>query len=79
MSAMIRVESSRHGNVKRGRRNWKVIDASGPKVFTRVFTFSAWWAAIRAAEAISRRQPVDPWGLLSVHTERDTNHTDGGR
>ncbi|GAA2577556.1 hypothetical protein GCM10009862_16090 [Microbacterium binotii] len=69
MSA-IRVESSRHGNAKRGRRNWKVIDASGPEVFTRVYVFTEWFAAVRAAYAIAHRRPVEPWGLLSVHTDR---------
>lgn len=77
--AEVRVESSRRGNARRGRRNWKVVDDSGPKVFRRVYVFTAWWAAIRAAQHIARREPIDPWGLVSVHTERPTNHTDRSR
>lgn len=66
----IRVEASRWGYTRRGRRTWKVIDNSGPKVFTRVFVFSTWWAAMRAADSLSRGQRINPWGLLSVHTDR---------
>ena len=71
VNASVRVEATRHGNNKRGRRNWKVIDDSGPKVFRRVFIYSYWEAAVINAHRIAHRENVGAHGLLSVHTERD--------
>ena len=68
--ADILVRRARHRNGDRtsrgGRHYWNVYDFRGPKVFIRQFTFSFHEAALNAAIALSRNDPIKPHALFGV-------------
>lgn len=49
-----------------GRHYWNVYDFRGPKVFIRQFTFSFYGAALNAAIALSRHEPIKTQALFGV-------------
>ncbi|WNM69792.1 hypothetical protein SEA_CRATER_85 [Gordonia phage Crater] len=49
-----------------GLYNWNVYDFTGPKVFIRQFTYRYYEAALNAALALSRREPIKTHGLFAV-------------
>jgi hypothetical protein len=67
----IRVRRARHRSGERsrpgGRHFWLVEDSTGGKVFTRVFVFSYYQAAISNAQSLARTGRISPVALMSVH------------
>lgn len=59
------VRRARH-KARCGRHHWLVYDYRGPKVFIRQFSFSYYGAALSAAWALSRDEPIDPRALFGV-------------
>jgi hypothetical protein len=66
----ILVRRARHRSGTRtgrgGLHYWNVYDYRGPKVFIQQFTFSFYSAALNAAIALSRNDPIKPHGLFGV-------------
>ncbi|MFC9769413.1 hypothetical protein [Rhodococcus jostii] len=69
----ITVQRARHRSGDRSRPGglhyWLVKDSTGGKVFTRVFVFSYFQAAIREADRLAQFGRINPKALMSVHRE----------
>lgn len=66
---LVRVEATKWGRVKHGRRHWKVVDASGPHAFKRVLVYSYWGAAVWNAHRLAVGGRVSVHGLVGVLRE----------
>lgn len=66
----ILVRRARHRSGRRSHRGglhyWNVYDYRQPKVFIRQFTFSFHGAALSAAIALSRNEPIKTQALFGV-------------
>ena len=65
----VRVEATKWGRAKHGRRHWKVIDDTGPKVFRRVLVYTYWEAAVINAHRLAMGGRISTHGLIGVNRE----------